>query len=195
MTKRLIACRVFEDALHFLGIPRRFPDVELRWLPAHLHLRPDELQQRIALEISEAHRRGDTAYCLYGVCFPGIDQALAALAVPRVLCSHCFEVLLGTERYRQLTEDVPGSFFLEKRLLLNFDEHCWQPLELYDPMMRSWYFEHYQRVVYIRQPMDPNLIKEAKHVAARLSLSLHVEDADYTELAEKLVSLLEKDDF
>ena len=195
MKNCIIACRVFEDALRFLEIPRRFPDLQIRYLPAHLHLRPDELRQRISLEIAEAHRRKERACCLFGQCFPGIDTALHALSVPRIACSHCFEIFLGTERYRQMTEAVPGSFFLEKRLLLNFDEYCWQPLELYDPMMRSWYFEHYRRVIYIRQPLDPDLMDQARHVASRLSLSLHVEDADYTELEAKLVSILETDGF
>ncbi len=195
MKNCLIACRVFEDALHFLEIPRRFPDLEIRWLPAHLHLRPDELQRRISLEIAEARGREKRACCLFGLCFPGIDYALQALSVPRIACSHCFEIFLGTERYRRITETVPGSFFLEKRLLLNFDEYCWKPLELYDPMMRSWYFEHYRRVVYIRQPLDPDLTDQARRVADRLSLSLRVEDADYSELEAKLVSILERDDF
>jgi hypothetical protein len=43
--------------------------------------------------------------------------------------------------------------------------------------------------------LDPDLMDQARHVASRLSLSLHVEDADYTELEAKLVSILETGDF
>lgn len=193
MKKRIIACHVFEDALNYLDIERRYPEVAVRYLPAHLHLRPAELQRRISLEIAEARRSKDAVCCLYGSCFPGIDHALGDLSVPRVPCSHCFEIFLGAERYRQLTEDEPGSFFLEKHLMLNFEECCWEPLELYDPMMRNWYFEHYRRMIYIRQPLDPDLTEPAKRIADKLSLKLHMEDADYTELEAKLATTIEKD--
>ncbi len=192
--KRLIACRVFEDALRFLEIPRRFPDVTIRFLPAHLHLRPDELKKRISGEIAEARRCGATPICLYGQCFPGIGHLLGKLSVPRVQCSHCFEIFLGANRYAQLIDAAAGTFFLEKHLLLDFEESCWKPLELDDPMLRAEYFAHYRKLVYIRQPLDPEILQTAESIAARLELAFQVEDADYRDLEKRLIAILEGND-
>ena len=56
--------------------------------------------------------------------------------------------------------------------------------------MREWYFEHYRQVVYIRQPMDPDLMKAVQAIAALLNLDVKVRDADYTDL----ISYLDKQD-
>jgi hypothetical protein len=190
MRNRIIACRVFEDALDFLQIERRFPDWEVRFLPARLHLRPEELKRRLSEEISAARGLGAAACCLYGQCFPDIDGCLARDGAPRVPCAHCFEIFLGPDRYRRLTEEETGSYFVEKRLIVNFDDYCWKPLELEDPRMRKWYFEHYRRVIYIRQPMDPDLAAPAEALAKRIGLPLRIEDADYRALEAGLLETI-----
>jgi hypothetical protein len=194
MKKRIIACRVFEEALDYLKINTRFPQWVMRYLPARLHLRPEELRKRLAEEAAAAKQSDTSACCLYGQCFAGIDEELAPHAIPRVPCGHCFEIFLGADRYRKMIEEEPGIFFLEKQLLVNFDDYCWRPLELDDPQMRRWYFEHYRQMVYIRQPMDPDLQKTAEEVSDRIGLSLRIEDADYSELENNLVETIKRCD-
>ena len=89
-----------------------------------------------------------------------------------------------------MTESHPGIFFLEKQLLINFDDYCRSPLELDDPLIRRMYFKHYGNVVYIRQPQDPDLSAEAREVAALLELDLRILDADYTELHDYLKHII-----
>ena len=194
MRKRIIACRVFEGALDYLNIGDRFPQWTIRYLPARLHLQPEELRKRLAEEVADARHLDTPACCLFGQCFAEIDEQLAPHGIPRVPCGHCFEIFLGADRYRAMIEEEPGSFFLEQQLLANFDDYCWKPLELDDPQMRSWYFEHYRQVVYIRQPMDPDLRKTAGEVSDRIGLSLRIEDADYSELDHHLVETIKRCD-
>lgn len=189
--KRLIACRVFESALHGLRITSLYPDLILRYLPAHLHLRPRELRRRLCAEISSARREGDIPCCAYGACFPTMDETLEKLSVPRISYRHCFEALLGRKRFEQISTDSPGSFFIEKTLLTNFEDSCWKPLELEDPLMRKWIFENYRQLVYILQPTDPPLEVQAGKIASRLNLSMVVVEADYTELKQDLIRCLE----
>jgi len=186
----MIACRVFEDALDYLQIERRFANWRIRYLPARLHLRPDELKQRLSDEISAARHRGGAACCLYGRCFPDIDHHLAQQDVPRVPCAHCFEIFLGFDRYRRLTEEETGTYFLERQLIVHFDEYCWEPLELHDPELRGWYFEHYRQMIYIRQPRDPDLAAPAEALAKRVGLPLRIEDADYRDLESALAETI-----
>lgn len=188
----LIACNVFRSALAFLGIQQRYPDLTIRYLPAHLHLRPAELKCRLLEEIRRAGESKRPTGCLYGHCFEDIDEVLEAEKVLRIRIAHCFEILLGSERFRQSVQDQAGTFFMEKELAENFEAYCWNPLELHDPQMRRWYFEHYRRVTYIRQPRDPDLTARVSEIAGVLELDLNVLEADYRELEHAVNDLIGK---
>lgn len=186
----IIACNVFRSALEHLGIQRRYPDLCLRYLPAYLHLRPLELRRRLLAEIDAARKNHLSVGCLYGHCFEDIEDILEEAGVPRIRAGHCFEILMGGHRFQQLIQDQAGTFFMEKELVENFETHCWDPLELHDPQMRRWYFEHYRRVAYIRQPQDPDLTDQAQRIAGSLDLELQIVEADYRELEHALNQLI-----
>ena len=192
MRNRIIACRVFEDALQYLQIEGRFPQWAIRYLPARLHLYPEELRKRLSGEIELARRNGIAACCLYGHCFADIDAHLAKLKSLRVPCGHCSEIFLGPERYQKLIDKETGTLFLEKHQVIHFDDLFWKPLELDDPMMRKWYFAHYRKLVYIRQPMDSDLRAEINAITDRTGLSLRVENADYTDLETRLMETIRR---
>jgi hypothetical protein len=99
-------------------------------------------------------------------------------------------MLLGAERFRQLIEETAGTYFLEKDLILNFEEYCMVPLELHDEEMRKYCFAHYRRLLYVRQPSDPDLASKAGELAEFLGLSLGTRDADYSHLKRKIIELL-----
>jgi hypothetical protein len=186
----LIACDVFRNALDSMGIQQRYPELTVCYLPAYLHLQPAELKRRILAEISLAKERRQRVGCLYGHCFEDIDEVLIEAKVPRLLIGHCFESLLGKDRYHHLIQDQTGTFFMEKELVEHFETYCWEPLELHDPQLRRWYFEHYRQVAYIRQPGDPDLSSKAREIAKSLELELQVIKADYRELDRALSRLI-----
>jgi hypothetical protein len=186
----IIACHVFRSAMEHLGIQRRYPDLSIRYLPAHLHLRPVELKRCLLAEIGAARDNRQPVGCLYGHCFEDIDDVLEEAGVPRIRAGHCFEILMGGDRFRQWIRDDAGTFFVERELVENFEAYCWEPLELHDPQMRQWYFEHYRRVAYIRQPGDPDLTVQTRWIAEALDLGLQIVDADYKELEQALRQLL-----
>ena len=186
----VIACNAFRDAITYLNFAQRFPNVKFRYLPASLHLRPVELKKHILREIRALAPQGGKVACLYGQCFPDIDNELEKEKVIRIDCSHCYEAMLGKKQFAQVIEEQPGSFFMEKELIVNFQKDCWEPLELGDAELRQLYFQHYRQVVYIRQPRDPDLTSSAKNISDGLGLDLKVYDADYEELNTKLTDLL-----
>jgi len=188
----IIACNVFRSAMEHLGIQRRYPDLSLRYLPAHLHLRPTELKRRLQAEIETARKSHSSVGCLYGHCFEDIEDVLEKAGIPRIRTSHCFEILMGGHRYDQVIQDQAGTFFMERELVENFESYCWDPLELNDPQMRRWYFEHYRRVAYIRQPRDPDLTDQAQRIAGALDLDLQILEADYNELEIALNQLIKE---
>jgi hypothetical protein len=178
----IIACDVFRSALLHLGVDKPDAPYSIIYLPAHLHLHPDHLEQKLLLCLESDERTKSCAGCLYGKCFSTIDTVLNKRAIERIDCGHCYEILLGRAVYSDLMSEQPGTFFLEKTVIEDFDNLCRTPLELDDPQMRSWYLEHYRQVVYIRQPLDPDLMGDVRRIAELLSLDYKVMDADYTDL-------------
>ena len=186
---RLIACGVFRPALEHLRVEERYPRLCLTYLPSNLHLRPQVLRRRLSETIISAKQRKERILCLYGACFPDIDVFCRQQGVTKVPGLHCFEMLLGSKQYENIINEMPGTYFLERDLILNFDEYCLEPLELHDKEMRKSFFEHYQRIIYLRQPSDPDLLPKANELATFLQLSLEIRDADYSHLKKILNDL------
>lgn len=190
-TTRIIACTVFKPAIEYLQLESRYPNLRLTYLPPKLHLKPQALKKRLLNEINAAQKRNERVICLYGDCFPGIDDFCQQHGVIKVPGHYCYEMLLGTERFQRLIEEIAGTYFAERELILHFEEYCVRPLELYDEEMRKYCFEHYKRLLYVRQPSDPNLlISQAGEAAQFLELYLDISDADYSQLDKNLIELL-----
>ena len=186
---RLIACGVFRSALEHLRVEERYPRLRSHYLPSNLHLRLHDLRSQLSETITSARQKSERILCLYGTCFPDIEDFCRLQGVTKVPGLHCFETLLGSEQYQHIIEEMPGTYFLERDLILNFEEYCLEPLELHDEEMRKSFFEHYERVVYLRQPSDPDLLSKANELATFLQLSLEIRDADYSHLKKILSDL------
>ena len=187
---RIIACEVFKPTLEYLQLAKRYPNLRLTYLPSYLHLRPQYLKDRLLKEITAARKRKERYICLYGDCFPDIDGFCRQHGAIKVPGHYCYEMLLGSERFRQLIDETAGTYFLEKDLILNFEEYCMEPLELQDEEMRGYCFQHYQRLLYVRQISDPNLVPKAIKLAEFLELPLDIRDADYSHLEKELIELI-----
>jgi len=187
---RIIACAVFKPALDYLRLEERYPNVRLTYVPSYLHLRPQELKSRLEEKIVSAKEGNERVVCLYGECFPGIDELCQQLGAIKVPGDYCYEMLLGSERFHKLIQEMAGTYFAEKDLITHFQEYCVRPLDLQDEEMRKYCFDRYRRLLYIRQPSDPNLISRAGEMADFLELSLDVRDADYSHLDRVLVELI-----
>ena len=151
-----------------------------------------DLQEKLVNEFENAHQKGEKAICLYGNCVAGINDLCAEHGVLKVPGEFCHDILLGPERFAQYIQETAGTYFMEQDIIANFDMHCREPLELDDEVMRRYCFEHYQRVLYVRQPMDPNLVEKAGEIADFLELQLEVQDADYSYLDLNLADLMDQ---
>ncbi len=187
---RIIACAVFKPALEHLQLENRYPNLRLTYLPSNLHLRPQELRNCLLKETTAAQKRNERVICLYGDCFPSIDDFCEQYEVTKVPGHYCYEMLLGSERFRRLINEMTGTYFAERDLIINFEEYCVRPLELHDEEMRRYCFKQYQRLLYVRQPSDPDLVLQAGEVAEFLELSLDISDVDYSYLEKNLIELL-----
>ena len=164
--------------------------LKIDFLPSNLHVRPLELKDRMAKEFEDSKAKGERIICLYGNCFTEIDDLCAQYGARRPSGFYCYEMFLGSALFRKILDETAGTFFVERDLLDHFDEYCTEPLELHDEEMRLSYFRHYRKILYIRQPADPDLRKKLDELSEFLELSLEIQDADYRHLERKLCDLI-----
>jgi Protein of unknown function (DUF1638) len=176
--------------LEHLQVARRFPLLKQVFLSSNLHTDPRRLKESLTEEILRAGKENTDIACLYGDCFPEIHDVCGQHSVARARGCHCYEILLGRDRFQEIIEETAGTYFLEKELLSDFERLCVEPLELHDREMRELFFKHYRRVIYVRQPLDPDLHAKAKDVSRFLKLSLEIRDADYSHLERELLRLI-----
>jgi len=162
--------------------------VEVTYLPAPLHNRPDKIVPAIqdALDDHDARVDGagaDHLFIAYGDCGTGgaLDAAIATWrlegrTVERLPGNHCYEFFTGSDAFAELHESEPGTFFLTDYLARHFDLLVWQGLGLAEhPELLSLYFGNYTRLVFLSQSTDPDtraaLEALARSGAERLGLS------------------------
>jgi len=187
---RLLACSVFKPAIQHIQLEKRYPNLRMTYLPSNLHMGPRKLRSHLARQVAFAKKRNERIIVLYGDCFPDINEFCAQHWIIKVLGPHCYEMLIGSEEFRRLVDEAAGTFFLEQDLVLNFDQHCVEPLELRDAEIRECMFAHYRRVIYIRQPSDPDLLRQAGELAEFLNLPLDITEADYSHLERRVLQLM-----
>lgn len=187
---RLIACGVFKPALKSLRVEEKYPQLRVTFLPSNLHLYPRTLKKNLIREIVSARKQNERPLLLYGYCVPDIEEICMQNCADKIPGLHCFEMLLGSNSYEQIMAETAGTYFLESELIANFREYCLEPLELYDGDIRESFFKHYQKLMYVRQPADPDLKAAAGKLAGFLNLSLEIIDADYSHLEKRLIHLI-----
>jgi len=164
--------------------------VEVRYLPAPLHNRPDQIVPALSGEL-DAIGDGERVLVGYADCGTGgeLDRYLAQLTAggvdaTRLPGAHCYEMFAGAERFAALHEAEPGTFYLTDFLARHFDALVWQGLGLdRHPTLRDTYFGNYTRLVLLSQADDASVVASARDAAQRLGLDFVHVHVGRTELA------------
>jgi len=149
--------------------------VDVTYLPAHLHNRPERIVPSLTPLLAEAGAADRPVFVAYADCGTGgrLDALLADHpGVHRLPGAHCYEVFAGRELFAQLSDDEPGTFFLTDFLARHFDALVWQGLGLArHPELRPMYFANYRRVVLLSQSTGDDVIEAGRRAAQLLGLS------------------------
>lgn len=148
--------------------------VELAFLPAPLHNRPERIVPAIEARLAEVDP-ARPIFLGYADCGTGglLDAWIENTErdVTRLPGSHCYEFFAGAERFAELHEEEFGTFYLTDFLARHFDALVWEGFGIAQhPELREMYFGNYRRVVLLSQTDDPVVVEFAKAAAAKLEL-------------------------
>lgn len=166
--------------------------MELHCLPALLHNRPRRIAFHAERLVLQALDRGQRVAVAYADCgtYGALDEMCSRLGVRRLPGLHCYDVLAGPGRMRELFANEPGTYVFTDFLIRSFRRTVLEELGL-DRYPELWpdYFGHYRRLVWLAQDRDPGLDAEAQRVAGMFGLPLTVVETGTGRLERELEEL------
>ena len=168
--------------------------VDVQYLPANLHNRPEHIVPSLRPLLVKAANEKRPVFIGYSDC--GTGGALDALlrdfpGVTRLSGAHCYEMFAGTELFAALHDDAPGTFYLTDYLALHFEALVWTGLGLdRHPQLRDEYFGNYTRLVYLAQLDRADLLALATAAASRLELPFECVMVGQSSLRDGVVNAL-----
>ena len=196
-TVLVIACGALAREIVALKRQYGWHHLDMQCIDARLHNRPALIPERVRQKIRDNRDRYERIFVAYADCGTGggIDQVLEDEGAERLPGAHCYQFLAGRERFAELADGEPGTFYLTDFLARHFDKLVVQPLKLDShPELRDAYFGNYVRLVYLSQTTDVALNERARRAAERLGLEYQHIHCGYGELKHELKSFVTEQD-
>lgn len=193
MSKPLVlACGALVAELRAVLAEQGLSDAaEVRYLPANLHNRPEQIVPALRAELAVSAADGAsgafadddpadrTVLIGYADCGTGgsldawLDELRSVMPnVVRLPGAHCYEFFAGSTLFAALHEQAPGTFYLTDFLAKHFEALVWKGLGLdRHPQLRDAYFGNYTRLVLLSQSTDQNVLQAGRDAAEQLGLA------------------------
>lgn len=153
--------------------------VDVDYLPAPLHNRPDRIIPAIEARLADVDV-DRPVFLGYADCGTGglLDAYIEASerTITRLPGAHCYEFFAGADRFADLHDEEFGTFYLTDFLARHFDTLVWEGFGIAaHPELLEMYFGNYRRVVLLSQSDDPVIVEFGRAAADRLGLDfVHV---------------------
>jgi Protein of unknown function (DUF1638) len=174
----VVACGALATELRAVLTGQGLDGVEVHYLPANLHNRPERIVPALRDLIDGAGTEREL-FVAYADCGTGggLDAFLDEHpGIERLPGAHCYEFFAGSERFAALHDAEPGTFYLTDFLAKHFEVLVWRGLGLdRHPSLLPVYFGNYHRLVLLSQGDDPSVIAAAEAAAERLGLDFQHE--------------------
>ncbi|QCO55095.1 DUF1638 domain-containing protein [Pseudorhodobacter turbinis] len=185
----LIACGALAHEILALKRLNGWAHLDLRCLPANLHLWPDRIPPAVEAAVAEHRADYDKIFVVYADCGTGgqLFDTCKRLGVEMVEGPHCYSFFEGNAAFAVKAEDEFRAFYLTDFLVRQFDAFVWRPMGLdRHPELRDMYFGNYTTLIYQAQTNDPALDAKAEDCAKRLGLVYLRRFTGYGDLAPAL---------
>ena len=178
----IICCGAIANEIVTIIRENEWDHMKVECLPAKLHNTPDTLPERVRTKIRAGKARGEEVVVLYSDCGTGggMTKVLEEEDVENIGGAHCYEIFAGSEQFKQLMIDEPGSFFLTDFLARHFEKLVFKGLGLDRyPKLRDVYFGKYRKMVYLVQRDRSDNARRAEAAAASIGLELEIRQTGY----------------
>ena len=173
-------------------ITRHGWDAEVIGIPAIDHMYPERIAPDVEKRFLAIRDQYSRVIVVFGDCGSrgALDTLLNKYNLERIEGPHCYE-MYGGQTFHDLMDEEPGTFFLTDFLVRGFRGTVIKGLGLDRfPQLKEDYFRHYQRLVYMVQNHDPDLVARAEGIATYLGLPLELRHTGYGLLEERLVAMM-----
>ena len=129
------------------SVDRRGWDVDLYGVSALLHLYPSRIVDELREKLHRLRPDYENLVVVYGECGMSgkLDPLLEEVGAVRVPGPHCYEMFAGAERFAEISERRPATFFLTDWLVRNFERAVVKGLGLDRyPELKSMLFGNYE---------------------------------------------------
>ena len=187
----IIACGALAQEIVQLQTLNGWNHLHLKCLDAELHNRPHLIAGKLREKIAQHRNEYNNIFVAYADCGSGgeIDRVLEDENIERLPGAHCYSFFAGEQRFKEISEQELGSFYLTDFLAKHFERLVIKGLKLdQHPELRDQYFGNYTRVVYLSQEDNPSLRSLAKNAALFLGLDFEHEHCGYGDLQTGLES-------
>ncbi|MBU6379363.1 MAG: DUF1638 domain-containing protein [Gammaproteobacteria bacterium] len=181
----VLACGALAREILAIIELNRLAHVELVCLPASLHNRPERIVPEVSRVLDEVAGRYERVLVAYADCGTGgaLDRLLQERGIARLPGAHCYAFYSGVASFERTAEADMRAFFLTDFLVRQFETLVIEGLGLdRHPELRDAYFGNYEKVVYLSQAPDADLIAAAEVAAARLGLAFEHRHVGYGDL-------------
>ena len=188
----VIACGALAREIVDLKRANGWRHMTVQCLPAELHNYPDKIPDAVRAKIREMRADYDQVFVAYADCGTGgmLDRVLEEEGVARIPGAHCYQFYAGTPLFESLAEAEPGTFYLTDFLTRHFDRVIWKGLGMdRHPQLVDEYFRNYNKLVYLAQVEDDDLLERARRAAGKLGLEFEHRVTGYGDLERVLVTL------
>ena len=187
----IIACGALAQEIVQLQTLNGWNHLHLKCLDAELHNRPHLIAGKLREKIAQHRNEYNNIFVAYADCGSGgeIDRVLEDENIERLPGAHCYSFFAGEQRFKEISEQELGSFYLTDFLAKHFERLVIKGLKLdQHPELRNQYFGSYTRVVYLSQEDNPSVRSLAKNAALFLGLDFEHEHCGYGDLQTGLES-------
>lgn len=191
----IIACGALAQEIVQLQTLNGWNHLHLKCLDAELHNRPHLIAGKLREKIAQHRNEYNNIFVAYADCGSGgeIDRVLEDENIERLPGAHCYSFFAGEQRFKEISEQELGSFYLTDFLAKHFERLVIKGLKLdQHPELRDQYFGNYTRVVYLSQEDNPSVRSLAKNAALFLGLDFEHEHCGYGDLQTGLESQILK---
>ena len=188
----VIACGALAHEILALKSINRLDHISLYCLPAELHNRPEKITPLVKEAIFKGRKKFKNIVVGYGECGTKgqLDKLLQEEKIDRISGPHCYAFFSGLEKFGDPSEEDMDVFYLTDFLARHFEKLVYEALGLTDhPELIDEYFKHYNRLVYLAQRNDEDLVDRAKKAARLLRLKFEIRPTGYGDL-EPFISKL-----